>query len=42
MGVDAHRSLRLSTGWSSTDADVAAALDALPGILSHLRSLAAG
>jgi cysteine desulfurase len=42
MGVDAHRSLRLSTGWSSTDDDITAALDALPGILAHLRSLATG
>jgi cysteine desulfurase len=42
MGVDAHRSLRLSTGWSTTDADVDAALAALPGILEHLRSLATG
>ncbi len=40
MGVDAHPSLRLSVGWSSTEADVDAALDALPGILQHLRSLA--
>ncbi|MEQ1788787.1 MAG: cysteine desulfurase family protein [Acidimicrobiales bacterium] len=39
MGVDAHRSLRLSVGWSSTDADITAALDALPAILAHLRSL---
>jgi cysteine desulfurase len=40
MGVDAHRSLRLSVGWSSTDADVDAVLSALPGILGNLRSLA--
>ena len=39
MGVDAHRSLRLSVGWSSTEADVAAAADALPGVLAELRSL---
>lgn len=39
MGVDAHHSLRLSVGWSSTPADVDAALDALPEILSRLRSL---
>lgn len=42
MGVDAHHSLRLSVGWSTTDADVDAALAALPGILAHFRSLAAG
>jgi cysteine desulfurase len=41
MGVDAHHSLRLSVGWSSTEADVDAALAALPGILDHLRSLSA-
>lgn len=40
MGVDAHRSLRLSVGWSSTATDVDAALDALPRVLAHLRSLA--
>lgn len=40
MGVDAHRSLRLSVGWSSTDDDVTAALEALPPILANLRSLA--
>ena len=34
MGVDAHRSLRLSVGWSSTHEDVDAALTALPEILS--------
>ena len=39
MGVDAHRSLRLSVGWNTTDADLDAALDALPGILADLRSL---
>ena len=40
MGVDAHRSLRLSVGWSSTDADIDAALAALPEILAQLRALA--
>ncbi|MET0728687.1 MAG: aminotransferase class V-fold PLP-dependent enzyme, partial [Acidimicrobiales bacterium] len=40
MGVDAHHSLRLSVGWSSTDADIDAALGALPGILRELRALA--
>lgn len=42
MGVDAHHSLRLSVGWSSTDADIDAALTALPRILTELRALAAG
>lgn len=40
MGVDAHRSLRISTGWSSTDADIDALLDVLPEVLSRLRALA--
>ncbi len=40
MGVDAHHSLRISVGWSSTEADVDALLAALPGILQHLRALA--
>ena len=39
MGVDAHRSLRISVGWDSTDADVDAFLDALPPVLSRLRAL---
>jgi cysteine desulfurase len=39
MGVDALRSLRVSTGWNSTDADVDALLDALPRVLGDLRSL---
>jgi cysteine desulfurase len=39
MGVDAHRSLRLSVGWSSTDADVDALLDALPRVVGDLRRL---
>jgi cysteine desulfurase len=39
MGVDAHRSLRLSVGWSTTDADVDRLLDALPATIDRLRSL---
>ena len=42
MGVDAHRSLRLSVGWSTTPADVDAAQAALPPILEHLRALRSG
>jgi cysteine desulfurase len=42
MGVDAHHSLRFSVGWSSTDADVDAALDALPAVLADLRTLGGG
>jgi cysteine desulfurase len=40
MGVDAHRSLRLSVGWSSTVDDVDAALAALPPVIASLRALA--
>ena len=39
MGVDAQRSLHLSVGWNTTDADRDAALDAVPGILGDLRAL---
>lgn len=39
MGVDADRSLRLSVGWSTTDADVDAVVDALPGVIARLRDL---
>jgi len=39
MGVDAHRSLRLSVGWSTTDDDVGAVLAALPPVLARLRAL---
>ena len=39
MGVDAHHSLRLSAGWSTTDADIDAAITALPKILEDLRAL---
>jgi cysteine desulfurase len=40
MGVDAQRSLRLSVGWSSTDADIDALLVALPEVIGYLRGLA--
>ncbi|HUI03099.1 MAG TPA: aminotransferase class V-fold PLP-dependent enzyme [Acidimicrobiales bacterium] len=39
MGADAERSLRLSVGWSSTDADVEAFAAAFPGVVSALRAL---
>ncbi len=42
MGVDADRSLRLSVGWSSTEADVAAFAKAFPPIVERLRALGAG
>ena len=40
MGVDAHRTLRVSVGWSTTDADIDRLLDALPRVLADLRALA--
>jgi cysteine desulfurase len=40
MGVDAHRSLRLSVGWSTGDDDVEAAVSAFPDVVARLRSLA--
>ena len=39
MGVDAHRSLRVSVGWSTTDDDVAAFAAALPAVVAELRAL---
>lgn len=39
MGVDGERSLRLSVGWSSTDADVDAAVAALGPAVERLRAL---
>jgi len=39
MGVDADHSLRISAGWSSTDADVDAFLDAFPSVVDGLRAL---
>ncbi|HXH58038.1 cysteine desulfurase family protein, partial [Iamia sp.] len=39
MGVDALRSLRVSVGWSTTDADIDALLAALPEVLAGLRAL---
>ena len=39
MGVDADRSLRASVGWSSTDGDVDAFLDAFPVVVGMLREL---
>ena len=39
MGVDADRSLRISVGWSSGDADIDRLLDTLPVVLERLRSL---
>lgn len=39
MGVDADRSLRASVGWSSSEDDVDAFLDALPVVVGLLRDL---
>jgi cysteine desulfurase len=39
MGVDARRSLRVSVGWNTTDADIDALLDALPPVIGRLRAL---
>jgi cysteine desulfurase len=39
MGVDAHRSLRISVGWNSNEADIDALLDALPRVVQRLRAL---
>ncbi len=41
MGVDAQRSLRLSVGWSTTDADIAAFSAAFPTVVAKLRALGA-
>jgi cysteine sulfinate desulfinase/cysteine desulfurase-like protein len=41
MGVDAERSLRLSVGWSTTDADIGRAREVLPLVISRLRELGA-
>jgi cysteine desulfurase len=42
MGVDAHRSLRVSVGWSTTDDDIAAFERAIGPVISDLRRLGAG
>lgn len=39
MGVDAHHSLRISVGWSTTDADIDRLLAELPRVLAELRRL---
>lgn len=41
MGVEADHSLRVSVGWSTTDADVKAFCAAFPGVVSRLRALRA-
>jgi len=39
MGADAHRSLRISVGWTTTDADIDALVGTLPSVLERLRAL---
>ncbi len=39
MGVEADHSLRVSVGWSTTDADVEVFRTAFPGVVGRLRSL---
>lgn len=39
MGVDADHSLRISVGWSTTDADIAAFEEAFPAVVARLRAL---
>ena len=39
MGVDAHHSLRVSVGWSTTDDDIDRLLTELPRVLGELRGL---
>ena len=41
MGVDAHRSLRISVGHNTTPADIDAVCDELPRVVDELRSLSA-
>ena len=41
MGVDAERSLRVSVGWSTTDDDIDAFVEALPRVVDRLRALGA-
>ncbi|HET7522557.1 MAG TPA: aminotransferase class V-fold PLP-dependent enzyme [Acidimicrobiales bacterium] len=40
IGADADHSLRFTAGWSTTEADVALACEALPDVVSRLRALA--
>ena len=39
MGVDGERSLRLSVGWSTTQADIDRFIEVFPGIVERLRGL---
>lgn len=39
MGAEADHALRVSVGWSSTEADIDRFLSELPGIIEHMRGL---
>jgi cysteine desulfurase len=39
MGVDPSHSLRVSVGWSTTEADIDAFADAFGGVVDRLRAL---
>ena len=39
MGADAHRSMRISVGWTTTDQDVDALCQTVPEIIHELRQL---
>ena len=39
MGLDAERSIRVSVGWSTTDADVDRFVDRFSGVIADLRAL---
>ncbi len=39
MGVDANRSLRVSTGWTTTESDIDAFAQSLPMVVANLRAL---
>jgi cysteine desulfurase len=41
MGADADRSLRVSIGWATVDADIDAFLEAFPTVVAHMRRLRA-
>ena len=41
IGADADHSLRFTGGWSTTEADIRTACEALPAVVSRLRELAA-
>lgn len=42
MGVEADHSLRISVGWSTTEAEVARFVEVFPGIVERMRALRAG